>query len=517
MRPSCCNLALLAVLCLAPALPVAAQSLDAGPEIEIALGSLQNDGQVPALAVGPDGGFLSSWLEAGGLNVRAMGSTGAPLALTRRLSPPAARPSVARLTALGPDRYVAVWAQGTLRGQILDAAGAPVGPQLVLAAGGLDFSVAAEASGGFVVAWMGTEPSTLYNYNISVRHFDAQGAPASGILLATNAGLSPSIAALPGGGFAVAWFHGEPGNPSAHYGIRARAFRADGTPAGPETVFPEPAGANSTAVRVAADSLGRWVVAWADFPNARYSSQVMAWRFSSSGEPVGLPALVAEPAEGGRIASVSSVAMRPDGSFLVAWGESSAMVTSGPPAAFPFDTLPVGGDVRARAFDAAGVALGPDFLVHPSEVGEQHEGEAAATADGWIVSWKLRLDAQAGVYARRFSLTCGTGGELCLNGGRFRAEVTWRVPATGAGGEAQPISLTGDTGAFWFFNPANYELIVKVLDGNWVNRHFWVFYGALTDVEFDLTVTDTVTGLQRTYHNPAGTMASRADTQAFPQ
>jgi hypothetical protein len=35
------------------------------------------------------------------------------------------------------------------------------------------------------------------------------------------------------------------------------------------------------------------------------------------------------------------------------------------------------------------------------------------------------------------------------------------------------------------------------------------------DVAFDLTVTDTATGQQRTYHNTAGTMASRADTGAF--
>jgi len=57
--------------------------------------------------------------------------------------------------------------------------------------------------------------------------------------------------------------------------------------------------------------------------------------------------------------------------------------------------------------------------------------------------------------------------------------------------------------------------VVKVLDGRALNDHFWLFYGSLTNVEFDLTVTDTVTGQERTYHNPAGTMASRADTEAF--
>jgi hypothetical protein len=48
-----------------------------------------------------------------------------------------------------------------------------------------------------------------------------------------------------------------------------------------------------------------------------------------------------------------------------------------------------------------------------------------------------------------------------------------------------------------------------------VNGKFWVFYGRLTDVESTITVTDTVTGLSRTYSNPAGSVVSEADTSAF--
>jgi hypothetical protein len=109
--------------------------------------------------------------------------------------------------------------------------------------------------------------------------------------------------------------------------------------------------------------------------------------------------------------------------------------------------------------------------------------------------------------------SCATGPqELCL-GGRFRVGVAWRT-ATAAGlGTAR--TLTGDTGYFWFFNPANVELVVKVLDGRSVNNHFWIFYGALTNVEYTLTVTDVLTGRTKTYFNPQGTMASVADTSAL--
>jgi hypothetical protein len=513
MKPSCCTLALLAILCLASSTPLAAQSLTAGPEIQLALTGWKGV-QGPTLASGPGGGFLSSWVDGGTLNLRAFSPDGAPLGLTRQLSPSSARPTSSELAALGPDRYVVVWAQGSLRGQILDAAGAPVGPQLVLADGAVDFFVSAEPTGGgFVIAWMNAEPSTPYKFQIKVRRFDAQGTPASAIFLATPAGSYPSIAALPDGGFAVAWFHGDSSNPSTVYSIRARAFHADGTPAGPETTVPEPAGDITLAVRVSADAAGRWIAAWTEFPTVQNSYRVKAWRFSPTGQPLGPPILVAEPEEEGRISYVAIPVMRPDGSFLVSWEESNAL--TGGPSNLPGDSVPTGADVRARAFDAAGDPLGPDFLVHPGEEGEQHLGDVAATIDGWIVAWKRRLDPQAGVYARRFTLSCGTGNELCLNGGRFRARVVWHTSPSGPEGEGRPIGLAGDTGAFWFFSPTNAELVVKVLDGTAVNDHFWVFYGSLTDVAFDLTITDTLTGQERTYHNPAGTMASRADTEAF--
>ena len=54
-----------------------------------------------------------------------------------------------------------------------------------------------------------------------------------------------------------------------------------------------------------------------------------------------------------------------------------------------------------------------------------------------------------------------------------------------------------------------------MLDGRLVNGYFWVFYGALSDVEYTITVTDTVTGKRRTYHNDAHHQGSRSDVTAF--
>ena len=57
--------------------------------------------------------------------------------------------------------------------------------------------------------------------------------------------------------------------------------------------------------------------------------------------------------------------------------------------------------------------------------------------------------------------------------------------------------------------------MVKVLDGRTVNGKFWVFYGALSDVEYTIHVRNRATGLIKDYHSPKGTQASGADIQAF--
>jgi hypothetical protein len=103
---------------------------------------------------------------------------------------------------------------------------------------------------------------------------------------------------------------------------------------------------------------------------------------------------------------------------------------------------------------------------------------------------------------------------LCLNGGRFAVEVRWK-DFQGTTGRGQADALTGDTGTFWFFDESNVEVVLKVLDGRPLNGKFWVFYGALSSVEYALTITDTETGVVKTYTNPSGRLASVADTEGF--
>jgi trimeric autotransporter adhesin len=104
---------------------------------------------------------------------------------------------------------------------------------------------------------------------------------------------------------------------------------------------------------------------------------------------------------------------------------------------------------------------------------------------------------------------------LCLHD-RFEVSVDWLAPQTGAHGRASAVPFTDESGAFWFFDQDNVELVVKVLDGTVLTEHFWLYYGALSDVSYWITVVDSHTGITRTYHNPPGNLCGLGDVNALP-
>ncbi len=105
---------------------------------------------------------------------------------------------------------------------------------------------------------------------------------------------------------------------------------------------------------------------------------------------------------------------------------------------------------------------------------------------------------------------------LCLLDDRFEVKAAFETKQ-GASGQAQAVELTPDTGYFWFFTAENVELVVKVRNAcvDPFNR-FWFFAGGLTNVEVDITVRDTETGVIRNYLNPQSTpFLPITDTNAF--
>ena len=72
-------------------------------------------------------------------------------------------------------------------------------------------------------------------------------------------------------------------------------------------------------------------------------------------------------------------------------------------------------------------------------------------------------------------------------GQRFLVSVTDQQ----AGATPTAVRLSDVGGYFWFFDPADIEITVKIVDGRVVNNRFWVFIASMTDTPLAVTVTDT--------------------------
>ena len=97
---------------------------------------------------------------------------------------------------------------------------------------------------------------------------------------------------------------------------------------------------------------------------------------------------------------------------------------------------------------------------------------------------------------------CGEDDALCV--GAFQVEVEWD-DGKGRMGRGFAERLTADAGDFWFFHPANIELVVKVLNGCAINDRYWVYAAGLTDVGVTMTVRDLRNGVEKSWANPLGT------------
>ncbi|HXU29239.1 MAG TPA: hypothetical protein VN851_01565, partial [Thermoanaerobaculia bacterium] len=100
----------------------------------------------------------------------------------------------------------------------------------------------------------------------------------------------------------------------------------------------------------------------------------------------------------------------------------------------------------------------------------------------------------------------------CLFGGRFRVVAF----ATGTDGIERPATVFAfaDRQLILSFAEAG-GASLSLIDGRANNGKFWIYWGGLSKAAFRIEITDLSTGTARTYANPAGKRQSRADRLAF--
>ena len=118
----------------------------------------------------------------------------------------------------------------------------------------------------------------------------------------------------------------------------------------------------------------------------------------------------------------------------------------------------------------------------------------------------------------------------CLNERRFEVSARYST-ANVSRATAKRLDTYGlrDSGAlFYFFGPDNPEMLLKVLNGCWLNNHWWVFGSAATDLMYEVAIEDLAEGGGTVgyRHNGGGVIVADngystgsgviADTSAFP-
>ena len=255
-------------------------------------------------------------------------------------------------------------------------------------------SVAASASGDFVVAWRSRQDTS--DYGIFARRFSSTGTPLAiefQVNTYTPQGQRfPEVAADAEGDFVVVW-HTFPNQDGSGYGISAQLFSSAGAFLGNEFQVNSYTPDYQRYPSVAASASGDFVVAWMSKHQDGSNFGVFAQLFSSAGDLLTGEFQVNTYTTGNQ--DYPSVAADADGNFVVTWTSAGQDGSSS--------------GVFARRFSSAGSPLATEFQVNTYTTNSQQLPSVAAEADGdFVVAWMSGpgQDGSAnGVFARRFSST----------------------------------------------------------------------------------------------------------------
>jgi Ca2+-binding RTX toxin-like protein len=271
---------------------------------------------------------------------------------------------------------------GEIRGQMFDAAGQKVGGLLTLHATIANMTIAPTvtglASGGFALIW-GQDGFPGFD-TVRGQLFDAAGAPvgAEFAVQTSPAGdaYTADIVALTGGGFVVVWdmvLSDPDGQGNYSPGVRAQRFDAAGAKVGGEIVVNSTTAGTQDSPTVDALPTGGFVVAWRDDNGTGGTGfRTKAQIFDAAGAKVGGEI---QAAAGLTSQLAPSISANASGEFVIGWTEAAQQG---------------GSDVRARLFDATGAAVGDPFVVHAGQGWSQGQAQVEMLASGGVVAgWEI--------------------------------------------------------------------------------------------------------------------------------
>lgn len=364
----------------------------------------------PRIASFYDGSFIVGWTEASTSNgteayVQRFDSSGSPTgALIRVNDVTTGNQALGGIDTFFDFGFVAVYDDSRADGptdsgvvaRLFSPSGTPGAPIVVnTTQAGVQHlgTVATLADDEWLVAWVDTPTS-----GIMTRRFDREGFPLPGVREVQPAentnGDQARIdgAASKQGTVLLAWDTALfPGQDTE---IAARLFSADGLPLTQETIV-NATTADAQRTPVVAGGDGRFVVAWESLGEDGSGYGIYARRLNGEGQPLGDAFRVNDTTANNQLHP--AIAMRADGSFLIAWD------------GFVSPTQRT--ETYAKAYDASGNVIIAETQLNTVTAAEQEQPDVAVNplTNQWLVAWQSKNQVAADSGFDLFARTVAPG------------------------------------------------------------------------------------------------------------
>jgi hypothetical protein len=211
------------------------------------------------------------------------------------------------------------------------------------------------------------------------------------------------------GTFLVAW---ESDQGISNNDIFAQRYDSGGAALGTEFQVNTYTTSYQHSVAVAGGGTGSFVIVWDSFMQDGSYGSVFGQRYDSNGTAVGTEFQVNTYTTSTFPGRFPSVAVAPNGGFVVAWNNDADQDGSGD-------------GVFAQRYDSTGSPQGTEFQVNTFTTGGQFRSSVATTDDDFVIVWDgFDQDGSGlGVFARRFASTgSAIGTDFQVNTGTFNTQ-----------------------------------------------------------------------------------------------
>ncbi len=405
-----------------------------------------------SVAIDSSGRFLITWMSLGqdgstaGVFGRLYDDAGAPAGPDFQINTYTTSYQLdTRAAALEGGKFVVVWAGVSaedpfgISGRLIDASGTPLGSDFPVnshtTSTQANPAVAADGSGGFVVAWVSYDQDGD-GRGIFARRFGGDGTLLSAeipVNVATAGHQShPAVASDAAGNFVVVWENENDGDGSG-YGIVGRRFSSSGSPLSAEIVINAATAGSQYTPDVACDSTGNFVVVWGGIDAQGYWLDTWARSFDATGTPLSGDLLVNTNTAYSQ--DKARLARAPSGEFVVVWRDF------------------LSSSVLAQRFDSNANRSGKVFALN-TDLDADFPAVAMKSWGDFVATWSDDNPGDGfvwGVFARRGGFpdvqsmtvdsrpSAGTSNVngILESGERVTVDPTWKNTST------EPLSLTG--------------------------------------------------------------------------